>query len=152
MPILVLIFVLLIGPAWLSFTGATSSHTTTRATADQTAEEAVLKVTREWLDAEERHDAATLKRIIADDFQGTAPRGNTVLKVDVIPQPGSAGGGLAITTSDMKVRLFGDTAVVTAHGVQKAGEKRELRFTVVFTKRDNQWQMVAGHLSAVPPN
>jgi ketosteroid isomerase-like protein len=152
MPILVLIFVLLIGPPSLTFIPATPSQTTTKATAGQTAEEAVLKVTREWLDAEERHDRATLQRIIADDFQGTAPRGNTVLKDDVIPQPGSAGGGLAITTSDMKVRLFGDTAVVTAHGVQKAGEKRELRFTVVFTKRDNQWQMVAGHLSAVPPN
>ena len=152
MPILVLIFVLLIGPSTFTSTGATCLETRARATAGQNvnAEEAVLKVTREWLDAEERHDRATLQRIIADDFQGTAPRGNIVFKEDVIPQPGASGGGLAITTSDMKARIFGDTAVVTAHGVQKGGEKRELRFTVVFIKRNNQWQMVAGHLSAVP--
>jgi ketosteroid isomerase-like protein len=121
----------------------------TKAT-DQTTEQAVLQLTRDWLAAEERHDRATLQRIIADDFQGTAPRGNTVFKEDVIPIEGSQSGGLAITTSDVKARVFGDTAIVTAHGVQKAGEKRELRFTVVFAKRDGRWQMVAGHLSAVP--
>jgi ketosteroid isomerase-like protein len=113
-------------------------------------EQAVLQVTREWLAAEESHDRATLQRIIADDFQGTGPRGQTLFKADVIPEEGSQSGGLAINTSNLKVRTFGDTAVVTAHGVQKAGEKRELRFTVVFAKRDNRWQMVVGHLSAVP--
>ena len=122
----------------------------TAQTKQQTAEQEVLQVTNDWLNAEERHDRATLQRIIADDFQGTAPMGNTVFKDDVIPQEGSQS-GLAITTSDVKARVFGDTAIVTARGVQKAGEKRELRFTVVFARRDNRWQMVAGHLSAVPP-
>jgi ketosteroid isomerase-like protein len=125
---------------------------TTPKTAGQTAsaEDSVLQITREWLAAEESRDRATLQRIIADDFRGTGPWGQTVFKVDVIPEEGSQSGGLAINTSNLKVRVFGDTAVVTAHGVQKAGEKRELRFTVVFAKRDNRWQMVAGHLSAVP--
>ena len=116
----------------------------------QTSEETVLQITRDWLAAEERHDRSTLQRIIADDFEGTAPRGNTVFKEDVLPAEGSQG-GLAITASNMKARVFGDTAVVTARGVQKSGEeKREVRFTVVFVKRGNDWKMVAGHLSAVP--
>jgi ketosteroid isomerase-like protein len=117
--------------------------------ANQTTEQAVLQLTNDWLAAEERHDRATLQRIIADDFQGTAPRGNTVLKEDVIPMEGSQS-GLAIAASEMKARVFGDIAIVTAHGVQKAGEKREVRITVVFAKREGRWQMVAGHLSAVP--
>lgn len=115
----------------------------------QTAEQAVLQITRDWLAAEERHDRPTLQRIIADDFEGTAPRGNTVFKDDVMPREGSSG-GMAMTTSDMKARIFGDTAVVRASGVQKAGEKRDVRFTVVFVKRGDDWKMVAGHLSAVP--
>ena len=115
----------------------------------QTPEQAVLQVTRDWLAAEERHDRTTLQRIIADDFEGTAPMGNKVFKDDVIPVEGSQG-GLSITTSDVKARIFGDTAIVSASGVQKSGEKREVRFTVVFVKRENQWKMVAGHLSAVP--
>ena len=139
MPILFLILVLFTSPC---------SPAPIQANSD--AEAAVLKVTREWLDAEERRDRATLQRIIADDFQGTAARGNTLFKADILPEEGSQSGGLSLNTSDMKARIFGDTAVVTAKGVQKAGEKRELRFTVIFTKRDNRWQMVAGHLSAVP--
>jgi ketosteroid isomerase-like protein len=118
--------------------------------ADQSTEQAVLQLTRDWLAAEERNNRATLQRIIADDFQGTAPGGHTVFKEDVIPLDGSRAGGLAITASEMKARGFGDTAIGTARGVQKAGEKRELRFTVVFAKRDGRWQMVAGHLAAVP--
>ena len=147
----VLILALLVAAAAPAFTQTTSTQTPAKA-ADQTAsvEQSVLQLTRDWLAAEERHDRATLQRIIADDFQGTAPMGHTVFKEDVVPLEGSQSGGLAIMTSELKARVFGDTAVVTARGVQKAGEKRELRFTVVFTKRDNRWQMVAGHLSAVP--
>ena len=115
----------------------------------QTAEEEVLQVTRDWLAAEERNDRAALQRIIADDFLGTGPMGTTLIKDEVIPEEGSQS-GLALTTSDLKARIFGDTAVVTAKGVQKAGQKRALRLTVVFTKREGRWLMVAGHISAIP--
>jgi ketosteroid isomerase-like protein len=114
------------------------------------AEQTVLKLTRAWLEAEERHDRATLRRIIADDFQGTAPTGRTVFKEDVIPLEGTQSGGLAVSLEDAKARVFGETAVVTGSGVSKSREKGELRFTVIYTKRGDNWQMVAGHLSAVP--
>jgi ketosteroid isomerase-like protein len=116
------------------------------------AEQAVLKLTQEWLDAETRVDRAALNRIIADDFLGTGPRGTTVSKTDVIPREGSEGHGLAISGQDIKVRVFGDTAIVTARGLPKVQQQPELRITVVFVKRAGRWQMVAGHLSALPPN
>jgi ketosteroid isomerase-like protein len=141
-----LVFLLLAATATVVFTQTKSAPNAT----EQSAEQAVLQLTNDWLAADERHDRATLQRIIADDFQGTAPFGQTVFKEDVIPEGDSQSGGLSVTTSDMKARVFGDTAVVTARGVSKSGEKGELRFTVVFTKRDNRWQMVAGHLSTVP--
>ena len=115
----------------------------------QTTEAAILQLTRDWLAAEEKHDRPTLQRIIADDFEGTAPMGNTVFKDDVLPTEGSTH-GLAITTSEMKARVFGDTAIVTAKGSQKSGEGRQVRFTVIFVRRGAEWKMVAGHLSAVP--
>jgi ketosteroid isomerase-like protein len=116
------------------------------------AEQAVLKLTQEWLEAETTVDRAALKRIIADDFLGTGPRGTTVSKTDVIPKEGS-NHGLAIDGQDIKVRVFGDTAIVTGRGIPKGPPERpELRMTVVFVKREDRWQMVAGHLSAVPPN
>jgi ketosteroid isomerase-like protein len=116
------------------------------------AEQAVLKLTQEWLDAETKVDRAALNRIIADDFVGTGPRGTTVSKTDVIPREGSDSHGLAISGQDIKVRVFGDTAIVTGRGIPKVQDRPELRITVVFLKRADRWQMVAGHLSAVPPD
>ncbi len=128
------------------------AQTTAKAEQNNGAEQAVLKLTQEWLDAEDRVDRAALNRIIADDFLGTGPRGNTLTKTDVIPADGVTH-GLAISGQDIKVRVFGDTAIVTGRGLPKgAPERPELRITVVFVKRADRWQMVAGHLSAMPPN
>ena len=121
---------------------------------NESAEQAVLQVTHAWLDADERQDRAALDKIIADDFVGTAPRGRTVNKQDIIPEEGTTGGhGLSINAQDVKVRIFGDTAIVTGRGVPKTQEREkrpELRFTVVFVKRADRWQMVAAHLSPIP--
>ncbi len=128
------------------------AQTTAKPEPNNSAEQTVLKLTQEWLEAEDRVDRAALNRIIADDFLGTGPRGNTLTKTDVIPADGVTH-GLAISGQDIKVRVFGDTAVVTGRGVPKgAPERPELRITVVFVKRADRWQMVAGHLSALPPN
>ena len=128
------------------------AQTTARPEQNNSVEQAVLKLTQEWLDAENGVDRAALNRIIADDFLGTGPRGTTVSKTDVIPREGSEGHGLAISGQDIKVRVFGDTAIVTGRGVPKVQDRPELRITVVFVKRADRWQMVAGHLSAVPAN
>src|SRR3979490_295381 len=80
---------------------------------NNSAEQTVLKLTQEWLDAEDRIDRAALNRIIADDFLGTGPRGTSLSKTDVIPGEGSGGHGLAISGLDIKVRVFGDTAIAT---------------------------------------
>jgi ketosteroid isomerase-like protein len=115
------------------------------------AEQTVLKLTEEWLAADGGNDRATLERIIADDFIGTGPRGTTKTKREVIPLEGTRGGGLSITGQDMKARVFADTVIVTGRGVPKTPTERgEMRFTVVFVKRAERWQMVAGHLSVVP--
>ena len=126
------------------------AQTTAKPEPNNVAEQTVLKLTQEWLAAEEHIDREVLNRIIADDFLGTGPRGTTVSKTDVIPAEGSGGHGLAISGLDIKVRVFGDTAIVTGRGVPKVKDRPELRFTVVFVKRADRWQMVAGHLSPVP--
>ena len=126
------------------------AQTTAKPEPNNVAEQTVLKLTQEWLTAEEHIDREVLNRIIADDFLGTGPMGTTVSKTDVIPAEGSGGHGLAISGLDIKVRVFGDTAIVTGRGVPKVNDRPELRFTVVFVKRADRWQMVAGHLSPVP--
>lgn len=117
------------------------------------AEQAVLQATQAWLDADERQDRAALDKLIADDFVGTAPRGRTVNKRDIIPEEETPGRhGLSISAQELKVRLLGDTAIVVGRGIpktQEGGPRPDLRFTVVFAKRADRWQMIAAHLSPI---
>jgi ketosteroid isomerase-like protein len=122
---------------------------------NNSVEQAVLKVVQDWLVADERQDRAALNKIIADDFLGTGPMGTIVSKQDVIPREGTPAQaqGLRINGQDLNARVFGDTAIVTGRGVPKASApegRPDIRFTLVFVKRAESWQMVAGHLSAIP--
>jgi len=134
----------------LTVSTSSSFAQTPAQTTDQSnsAEQTVLKLTQEWLAADGGNDNAALERIIADDFMGIGPHGIIVTKRPVIPSEGSRG-GLSITGQDIKARVFGDTVIVTGRGVPKVQERGELRFTVVFVKRAERWQMVAGHLSPI---
>jgi ketosteroid isomerase-like protein len=142
--------------ALLTAAAATAFTQTTQKTAEprDSSEQAVLQAIQTWLDADERQDRATLNKIIGDDFVGTGPRGRMVNKRDIIPEEGTTGGhGLSISAQDIKVRVLGDTAIAVGRGLPKTQEREprpELRFTVVFAKRADRWQMVAAHLSPVP--
>lgn len=142
----VLLAILIIAAATTTLTQTPATTTVRNIGIEQT----VLELTHEWIAADERADRAALDRIIADDFMGTGPRGTIVFKEDVIPMEGSRGGGLSITAQEVKARVFGDSALVTGRGVRKNREQGDLRFTLVFVKRQDRWQMVAGHLSRMP--
>ena len=135
---------------------AAFSQTQKPAESKDSSEQAVLQAIQTWLEADEHQDRATLNKIIGDDFVGTAPRGRVVNKRDIIPAEGTTGGhGLSITAQDIKVRILGDTAIAIGRGLPKTQgpeARPELRFTVVFAKRADHWQMVAAHLSPVLSN
>ena len=113
------------------------------------AEQAVLKLTDEWLAADAKQDAATLNRIIADDFLATTPGGDVLTKKMLVPEGKTEGGGLALAPKDLKARAYGDMAVVTGRGTSQGQVKGDFRFTVVYVKRQDRWQMVAVHLSNI---
>jgi ketosteroid isomerase-like protein len=135
---------------------AFSQTPTKTATPNDNAEQAVLQATQAWLDADERQDRAALDKLIADDFVGTAPRGRMVSKQDIIPEAGTTGGhSLSISAQELKVRVLGDTAIVVGRGIPKTQQPQprpDLRFTVVFVRRADRWQLVAAHLSPIPTN
>jgi len=138
---------------FIATVAATFSQTTPKTGAPKdNPEQAVLQAIQTWLEADERQDQATLNLLIADDFVGIAPRGRMVSKHDSIPEEGSRGHGLSISAQDVKVRILGDTAIAVGRGlpkIQGPEARPELRFTVVFAKRADRWQMIAVHLSPV---
>jgi len=122
---------------------------------DESAEQELIKLENEWADALVKHDWTFLERILADDYLVTDPEGNVSAKAQEIAFFKS--GEFAVTSCahhEMKVRVYGDTAVVTGHTTTKGTYKGKdfidnVRWTDTWIKSAGQWQCVAGHSSAI---
>ena len=125
---------------------------------DRRAERDLLKLQRQWLDAYEKHDADAVGRIEADGFTLTEADGKVTTKAEDVtgvrkskpPQPDDAW-----DTEDVKVRLYGNTAVLTGVVISKYRNKGQLvaegyRYTDTYIKRRGKWQVVASQLTRLP--
>jgi ketosteroid isomerase-like protein len=116
------------------------------------AVEDILTMEHRWNEARAHADAATLERILVDDWTVTHANGTTDTKAKYLAdlKSGARTFSGAVTESDMSVRFYGDTAVasgssqsaVTLNGQAQGGA---LHFTRVYVKRDGAWKMVVSH-------
>ena len=115
-------------------------------------EQAIRQVDHERIQAQIGADAVALNRIYADDFIGIGPSGTVRTKPQVISDFTS--GDLkfqSITTDDVRVRVYGNTAVETGRSTMIGQDKgkavpRDNRFTRVWIKQGS-WRLVANHYS-----
>jgi len=117
------------------------------------AERDILKLENDWSTAWEKKDTAFLQKLFADEYLSTDHEGTTSTKAqDLANVAQTTTTSFALT--DMKVHVYGDTAVVTGLNTLKATFKGKdisgaYRFTDVFVKRDGRWQVVATQGSLV---
>ena len=118
---------------------------------------------RQWSSAYLRHDAAAIAKLLADDFIGTDGRGMLSTKQQEIdearvPAPGTPDPPFVIldeNISDIRVRAYGNTAVVTALSTEKvrlkSGAASTLRYrrTTVWIKDEHSWRCVSFHGSRI---
>jgi ketosteroid isomerase-like protein len=118
-------------------------------------EQELIKLEKELADAWAKRDVAFFDRVIADDFTWTAPYGIVSTKAQSLATLKS---GEDVVTSwvvdEMKVRVYGDAAVVTGRSTIKETYKGEdvsgqYRWTDTWVKRAGRWQCVAGHSSEI---
>jgi ketosteroid isomerase-like protein len=111
-------------------------------------EQALMQMERDWTEASLKKDAATLGKILADDWVGQGPTG-IATKAEALADLKSGDNKLdSITLGDMKVRVFGDTAVVAGSDDEKSSYKGKdtsghYTWTDVFVKRQGRWQAAA---------
>jgi uncharacterized protein (TIGR02246 family) len=94
-------------------------------------------------------DAAALERMTSDDYTFVTLKGEMRTKAEIVK--GFASGTFKYqsrTISDLKVRVYGDAAVVTGRSIQKGSEdgkdySGDYWFTRVYVKRDGGWISVA---------
>ena len=97
-----------------------------------------------------------LKDIIADDFQGTSPRGRRYGKDEAISTD-TKSPSRDCQLGEVKVRFFGDS-IALAYGAEsavgKAKDGKEAKHCLIWTdtwlKRAGKWQIVAAQDTDIP--
>lgn len=125
----------------------------TRQESDTTVSQALQATEQAWLDAEKNHDAAAFEKIVADDWIAITPDGRSQTKAERAAEIKN-GHIDSASLGNMKVRVFGDTAVVTGTDDEVAtedGKKSANHYvwTDVFVKRGGKWLAVASPTALV---
>lgn len=118
-------------------------------------EQELVQLERDFAQAALHSDVAMMDRYTADDFVGIDSNGREITKAQILARfrtPGATGVE-SLRHDDIKVRVFGDSAVATARTVLKgkaagqafAGEYPYMR---VWIKREGRWQAVAAMSSS----
>lgn len=118
----------------------------------ESAEQEIRKLLREAGENEIKRDRAVAERIMADEFIRTGADGQVWDRARTLAEfPQGSSNIKSAEFQDERIRVYGDTAVVTGLGIAKGIEKSGGSFTVrnrctfVLVRRGGRWQTVAVH-------
>jgi len=106
-----------------------------------------------WTESYKAHSIDILSSLLAEDFVITIEDGNTFSKAGYISHTADSTVKVQVAElSDLRVRVHGDTAIVTGAYHEKGdsnGKRYEYhdRLTDVWMKIGGKWQVVASHYS-----
>jgi ketosteroid isomerase-like protein len=112
-------------------------------------EKAIIQMEKDWTEAGIKKDAAAFDRIVADDWISVDFEGNVVNKAAAIADLKSgASSSASVDLGELKVRVYGDTAIVIGSDTEKSTYKGKdssghYVWTDVFVKRNGRWQAVS---------
>ena len=118
-------------------------------------EKAVAALEEQWIQAMKTNSPDLLAPLLADKFVNTSSEGKVTGKTETMAEVKSTKWNSAVN-SDVKVTVFGDTAIATgdfkSKGTDAAGKSFDvdIRWTDTWLKMPNgQWQCVASQGSQV---
>ena len=117
---------------------------------DLPSEAEIIYREKEWMDAWIAKEISTIRDILSDDFLLSSARGNLMSKEEWISNASGPFSCKAFTWKEIKVRTYGNTAIVNATIKQEAsvGEKDWsgiFTLTDVWVRQNGKWQVVSRH-------
>jgi len=119
--------------------------------------EEILQIARDIMAAIKQKDAATLAPVLADDFIYRTHFGAEADKTEFLQSITSMPLEiLSIRAEELKVNVYGDTAVLTgvqhaeARPVEGEAEESVVAFTDVFVRREGRWLMTLAYGVELP--
>jgi len=123
---------------------------------NNTVEQQILSLNREWADAMRRGDTAALERIFSDDLIVTSGSGAVRGKAGELEDTKTTLDlkTYFFNTEDVRVRIYGDAALLTGLAKWRINYKgkdvdHERRYTSVYAKENGRWRMTALQLTRI---
>jgi ketosteroid isomerase-like protein len=118
-----------------------------RGAADTALIATFTKLENEWAEADKNLDATALGRLLADDWFFLGPTGTETKAQHLASLKKGDESIESITLLDLKVRVYGDIAVVNGREHEKSTKQNtdtsgDYLYTDVFVRRDGRWQAV----------
>ena len=133
----------------ISFGAATWSHAQTSSVG---TEKAVTELENKWLESQKTNNADLMALLLSDTYVSTRSHGQLRDKAQTLADAKSDR-WTSLENEDVKVRAYGDAAIVTGAFKGKGTHSGTLfadylRFTDTWVKMpDGKWQLVATHYS-----
>jgi hypothetical protein len=144
--------------AMVAATAALAQSESKAAPSKQSAEVQLIELERQMSAALVKEDAAVLDRLWSNDLIFTFPNGKVSNKAQRLasqkPAAPSSQSESVTTNDEVKVYLYGNTAVVTVLSTWSGKENNQayssqFQATHVWAKQQGRWQLVAAHVSPV---
>ena len=124
---------------------------------DTDAKQQAAQMLRDWVTAENEHDAAALERILDDQFISTFAAGKPTRKKAFIASltKGKADPRQTQSLTDETIVVDGDTAILvgtdTFHRTDHAEpDGLALRYTITCVRKNDRWVAIAEHIVKIP--
>ena len=146
---LIIAIVLVLAVSFLIFGQAKKQTQTT------SAEQELMQMEKDIINAYLKQDVAALERLLADDYISTGDDGSLSTKAEDVS---SLKSGVSVPTSivveDMKARVWGDAGVVWSRSVDTSRSKgsetsSQYQHTTTWIKIAGRWQAVAANNSKI---
>jgi ketosteroid isomerase-like protein len=132
-----------------------SSAASSRAQTTGDTEKAVAALEQQWLQSQKTNNPDLVAPLIADKFVGTGPDGKITGKSELLAEA-KATKYSSMEYEDVKVTVFGDTAIATGGSRSKGSDAsgkpmdEHVRWTDTWVKMPGgKWQCVASHVSPI---
>ena len=137
-----------------AFAFASAQTTGNKGSRTNKAEQEIKQLMSEIDKAHRQSDAGAFDRIWADDYVLTDWRGSVKNRAEALAEwKGGEHKYESYQSDDIKVRVYGDTAVVTARVTRKSRTDAEnvgqFRHTRVFVKQQGTWRLVATQVTRI---
>ncbi len=126
----------------------------TQAAAADSGEQAVTAAEKQWLKSQQTNDVQLLAPLLADNVVETTSEGKVYTGKDAVVAAAKAENWSSAEYTDVKVSVFGHTAIATGTFTGKgtsAGKPVDtrVRFTDTWVMKDGKWLCVATHDSPI---